>query len=104
MNRSWWLRFSLLVFFIVVAVVHVYPTVANLDLEHTSFPFKKKVNLGLDLQGGLYMVYGVDFKKVYSETASRAVDSIVSQLDKENVKATKGKVDGTIEDNPTVNL
>jgi preprotein translocase subunit SecD len=102
MNRSWWLRFGLLVFFIAVASVHVYPTVANLDLEHTNFPFKKKVNLGLDLQGGLYMVYGVDFRKVYGETVSRAVDSVVGQLDKEGVKVVKGNVDSSIEDNPTV--
>ena len=85
MNRSWWLRFGLLVFFIVVAFVHVFPTLANLNLETTKFPFKKKVNLGLDLQGGLYMVYGVDFKKVYSETVIRAVDSVIGQLEKEKV-------------------
>ncbi|MGZ3651594.1 MAG: protein translocase subunit SecD [Bdellovibrionota bacterium] len=100
MNRSWWFRFGLLVFFIVVAVIHVFPTVANLDLEHTKFPFKKKVNLGLDLQGGLYMVYGVDFKKIYAETTSRAVDTTIGQLEKEGVKAAKGKIDDSVEDNP----
>ena len=101
MNRSWWVRFSLLVFFIALSVIYVFPTVANLDLEHTSFPYKHKVNLGLDLQGGLYMVYGVDFKKIYAETTSRAVDTAVGQLSKDGVTATKGKIDVTIEDNPT---
>jgi protein-export membrane protein SecD len=104
MNRSWWLRFGLLLFFIVVAVIHVFPTVAGLDLEHTKFPFKKKVNLGLDLQGGLYMVYGVDFKKIYAETISRSVDDVVVQLQKEGVPAKKSEVDSTIEDNPTVGV
>ncbi|HEY8279574.1 MAG TPA: protein translocase subunit SecD [Bdellovibrionota bacterium] len=104
MNRSWWIRFGLLVFFIVVSVIHVFPTLANLDLETTKFPFKKKVNLGLDLQGGLYMVYGVDFKKVYAETASRAVDSVVNELTKAGVSVKKGQVDASIEDNPTVML
>jgi preprotein translocase subunit SecD len=85
-------------------VVYVFPTVANLDLEHTSFPYKKKVNLGLDLQGGLYMVYGVDFKKIYAETTSRAVDTVAGQLEKDGVTATKGKVDATIDDNPTETL
>jgi preprotein translocase subunit SecD len=101
MNRSWWVRFSLLVFFIALSVVYVFPTVANLDLEHTSFPYKHKVNLGLDLQGGLYMVYGVDFKKIYAETTSRAVDTTADQLSKDGVTVTKGKVDATIDDNPT---
>jgi preprotein translocase subunit SecD len=104
MNRSWWMRFSLLVFFIVVAVVHVFPTLANLNLETTKFPFKKKVNLGLDLQGGLYMVYGVDFKKVYSETLSRSAESFVSELGKAGVTATLGQIDGSMEEDPKQKL
>lgn len=105
MNRSWWMRFSLLVFFIVVAVVHVVPTLGNLNLETTKFPFKKKVNLGLDLQGGLYMVYGVDFKKVYSETLSRSAESFVAELGKAGVPgATLGQVDSAIEEDPKVVL
>jgi preprotein translocase subunit SecD len=104
MNRSWWMRFSLLVFFIVVAVVHVFPTLANLNLETTKFPFKKKVNLGLDLQGGLYMVYGVDFKKVYSETLSRAAESFVSELGKAGVTATLGQIDASMEEDPKQTL
>ncbi len=91
-------------FFFVVALVHVIPTVANLDLETTKFPFKKKVNLGLDLQGGLYMVYGVDFKKVYSETLTRSVEGAITQLAKENVPVKMGKVDMSIEQDPKVFL
>lgn len=100
MNRSWWLRFGLLMFFFVVAVVHVIPTVANLNLESTKFPFKKKVNLGLDLQGGLYMVYGVDFKKVYAETLTRSLDGVITQLTKEGTPVKLGKVDLENEDDP----
>ncbi len=104
MNRGWWLRFGLLVFFIFVAVVHVFPTVANLDLGTTKFPFKKKVNLGLDLQGGLYMVYGVDFKKVYAEVLGRAADGVVGQLTKGSVTAKLGKVDSSMEEDPKVTI
>ncbi len=105
MNRSWWMRFSLLLFFIVVAVVHVFPTLANLNVETTNFPFKKKVNLGLDLQGGLYMVYGVDFKKVYSETLGRAAESFTAELNKAGVPgATLGAVDSSMEEDPKVAL
>lgn len=104
MNRSWWLRFGLLIFFIVVAVVHVYPTLANIDLETTKFPFKKKVNLGLDLQGGLYMVYGVDFKKVYAETLSRTVEGWTAQLNKEGISAKAGQVESGSPEDPTLEL
>lgn len=104
MNRSWWLRFGLLVFFIVVALVHVFPTLANLNLETTKFPFKKKVNLGLDLQGGLYMVYGVDFKKVYKETMVRTLESVQAELTKENVSVKIGDIDSSIEEDPKATL
>lgn len=104
MNRSWWLRFGLLMFFFVVAVVHVYPTVANLDLENTRFPFKKKVNLGLDLQGGLYMVYGVDFKKVYAETLRRTVEGVTTQLGKEGVTAKAAPSDAGVDEDPQIDL
>jgi preprotein translocase subunit SecD len=104
MNRSWWMRFGLLMFFFFVALVHVYPTVANIDLESTKFPFKRKVNLGLDLQGGLYMVYGVDFKKVYSETLRRTLDGVVTQLSKEGVTAKLGPAANSAEDDPQLEL
>ncbi len=104
MNRSWWLRFGLLVFFIVVAVVHVIPTLGNLNLETTKFPFKKKVNLGLDLQGGLYMVYGVDFKKVYTETLTRSADAFIGELNKAQVPVTVGQMDASMLEDPKLTL
>ncbi len=104
MNRSWWLRFGLLIFFIALSFVHVFPTLANLDLETTRFPFKKKVNLGLDLQGGLYMVYGVDFGKVYAETLRRSVDGIATQLGKEGGNLKVAPVEGSEVEDPHVTL
>lgn len=104
MNRSWWLRFGLLCFFLIVAFVHVFPTLADINLETTKFPYKKKVNLGLDLQGGLYMVYGVDFKKVYAETLGRSVESFGAELKKNGVETTMGPVDSAFEFDPKTNL
>lgn len=80
MGRGWWAKFLLLVFFIVLSVVYVIPTVGRLDLEKTSFPFKQKINLGLDLQGGLYMVLGVDFDKVFRDVVTRQASSIENDL------------------------
>jgi protein-export membrane protein SecD len=85
MSRSWWGKFFLLVFFVVLSGVYVYPTLSNLDLEKTKFPFKQKINLGLDLQGGLYLVLGVDFNKVYKDVIERQAASLRERLKEKGV-------------------
>ncbi|MCM2323737.1 MAG: protein translocase subunit SecD [Oligoflexia bacterium] len=92
MTRGWWGRFLLLVFFTVLSIVYVIPTVANLDLEKTKFPFKQKINLGLDLQGGLYLVLGVDFNKVYKDIVDRQASSLESRLKDKGITPTSLKV------------
>lgn len=104
MNRSWWFRFALLMFFIVVAFVHVFPTVANLNLENTKFPYKKKVNLGLDLQGGLYMVYGVNFERVYKETLERSIESFKGELEKAGLQTSFSAIDSSVEEDPKIDF
>ncbi|MDR3607210.1 MAG: protein translocase subunit SecD [Oligoflexia bacterium] len=88
MSRSWWAKCLLLIFVTVLSLVYVYPTVARLDLEKTKFPFKQKINLGLDLQGGLYLVLGVDFNKVYKDVLDRQVSSLDSRLKEKNIPFT----------------
>lgn len=104
MSRSWWGKFSLLLFFVVLSVIYVIPTVANLDLEKTKFPFKQKINLGLDLQGGLYMVLGVDFAKVYKDVLSRQTANLQSTLSEGgiSVKSVKPVTEGALADDPRV--
>ena len=85
MGRSWWLRFGVVLFAVAMATVYVIPTVGRLDLEKTQFPFKQKINLGLDLQGGLYMVLGVDFDKVFKDVVMRQGSSFVGELKEEGV-------------------
>lgn len=66
MNRSWWVRFGLFFVVVVFSVVSLIPTAMDFD-EQTSFPVQSKINLGLDLQGGLYMVLGIEFAQVYRD-------------------------------------
>ena len=66
MAKGWWFRFSLLMVLVIAAVMATTPTFFNLK-EDSAFPVKTKINLGLDLQGGLYMVLGIDFNKVYRD-------------------------------------
>ncbi|MCC7440504.1 MAG: protein translocase subunit SecD [Bdellovibrionales bacterium] len=80
MERSWWAKLAMLVGLVGLAAAYVYPTLTGLDLEKTNFPVKKKITLGLDLQGGLYMVLGVDFNNVYRDVIDRQVGGIEERL------------------------
>lgn len=102
MSRGWWAKFFLLVFITLLSVVYVYPTVANLDLQKTRFPFKQKINLGLDLQGGLYLVLGVDFNKVFKDVVERQSSSLESRLKEKNIsfKSFKMVTEGLPVDDP----
>lgn len=104
MNRSWWAKLALLATFLITAIIYVVPTVANLDLEKTKFPFKKKVNLGLDLQGGLYMVLGVDFNKVYKEIIDRQAINFKEALKTKNLtaKAIRVTTENAPKDDPRI--
>ena len=89
MARGWWVRFLLLAALTVAALMSVTPTFFNLN-EKSSFPVKTKINLGLDLQGGLYMVLGIDFNKVYRDEVVGYSRKIVSLLADEKIEAKLG--------------
>ena len=106
MSKSWWMKFLGLAFCVALSAVYVYPTVAGLDLEKTKFPFKQKINLGLDLQGGLYMVLGVDFDKVWKEVITRQSSSLQSRMTEKQLapKAVKVITDGRPSDDPYIGV
>lgn len=89
MARGWWLRFSLLAAITITALMSVTPTFFNLN-EQSSFPMKTKINLGLDLQGGLYMVLGIDFNKVYRDEIIGDARKMIKLLKEENIEASLG--------------
>ena len=104
MGRSWWVKLSILLFFTGLSIVYVIPTLGNLDLEKTKFPFKQKINLGLDLQGGLYMVLGVDFNKVFKDVVDRQSSGLEENLKEKNIPVKSFKVvrDGFPADDPRI--
>lgn len=75
MKRSWWYRFTFLLIMVVMAVVFVIPTFMDFK-EEGNYPVKSKINLGLDLQGGLYMILGIDFNKVYKDEVNGYIQKI----------------------------
>jgi preprotein translocase subunit SecD len=104
MSRSWWLKFILLCVFVISSGVYVYPTIANLDPEKSKFPFKQKINLGLDLQGGLYMVLGVDFNKVYRDVVERQNSGLKDRFKEKSIAVTQVKMvrEGFPADDPRI--
>lgn len=94
MARGWWFRFSLLAFLVILAVGGTAPTFFNLK-DDSGFLFKKKINLGLDLQGGLYMVLGIDFNKVYRDEVTTYARKAVQTLKTEGIEATLGLLEAS---------
>ena len=59
MRRNLWVRIGLVAAVIVASLWSLYPP-------------KKSINLGLDLQGGIHLVLGVDTSKAVQNQTERA--------------------------------
>jgi preprotein translocase subunit SecD len=94
MKRGWWYRFTFLIFVVVISVIMIIPTALNFS-EESSFPVKSKINLGLDLQGGLYMILGIDFKKVYKDEMKTYARKIEYYLKDQEISSSLGDLDAT---------
>ena len=92
MKRSWWYRFTFLVFLVVISVISIIPTAFNYSKD-SNFPVKSKINLGLDLQGGLYMILGIDFNKVYRDEVKGYARKIQYILEDDGIKSEIGSLD-----------
>lgn len=105
MTKVWWGKFLLLVASVVFSVMYVYPTIAGLDPETSKFPMKQKMSMGLDLQGGVYMVLGVDFNRVYKEVVSRQAQGMATSFkDKGIVVASTEMAKDAPADDPQVEV
>ena len=82
------LRSALAAFGILLAMAWVLPNVVNMDAVKW-WPSKAKLNYGLDIQGGLHLVMGVDVDGVVSESTLRMVTSLKTELAKDGVAFTE---------------
>lgn len=99
MKRDWWYRFIFLLGVFLFSLMSVVPTVFNFD-EKSSFPVKSKINLGLDLQGGLYIVLGIDFKKVYRDEVKNYAGKLDYFLKDKGIGASLGQLSVTDANDP----
>jgi len=73
----------------VAAVIHIMPTVNPALWPH------KKINLGLDLQGGMHLALEVDTEKAVESTVERISQELRNSLKKEHIRYTGiDRVDG----------
>jgi len=84
MRRQLGVRIALVVVVIAVSVWYLYPPA-------------KTINLGLDLQGGIHLVLGVDVDKALEAQVERAGDSAKTELEKKGIGVTRVERRGTTE-------
>ena len=74
MPRYLWLRVAIVVVVAAVSLWYVYPP-------------RQRINLGLDLQGGIHLVLGVDVDKAIENVSERTAADVRSALEKKGIGA-----------------
>ncbi|WP_374073422.1 protein translocase subunit SecD [Bdellovibrio bacteriovorus] len=77
-------RSILAVLGVAAAIVWVLPNVVSFG-EKAWWPSKQKLNYGLDIQGGLHLVMGVDVDGVVKESTNRLIVSMKADMQKDQV-------------------
>lgn len=85
-TTSW--RSIVVIIVLLTAIVYVLPTfqMAVKKMDQPTWWPKKKINLGLDLQGGMHLVLEVDTDKAIENTVNRAYDELRGFIRKNNVR------------------
>ena len=89
MERSWWWKAMLYGAVVATACLYLVPTVVPeaQQPELIKKYFQKRIQLGLDLQGGLHLVYEVHVDKAVSDKVDRIASEVEDRLKKDNKAA-----------------
>ncbi len=90
MERSWWWKAALYGAAIILAVLYLVPTVVPEEKRPAFLQkyFNKKIQLGLDLKGGLHLVYTVNIEKAVSGKVDRLANDLDDALKKKGADFT----------------
>src|SRR5688572_12772394 len=82
MERSWWWKAALYGVVTVLAALYLVPTVVPEEKQPGFIKrhFTKRIQLGLDLQGGLHLVYEVNVDKAVSDKVDRLSTDVEDKL------------------------
>src|SRR5262245_47829266 len=85
MERSWWWKALLYGGVVAIACLYLVPSVVPDDKQPALIKkhFQKKIRQGLDLQGGLHLVYEVHVDKAGSDKMDRIASDIEERLKKD---------------------
>src|SRR3954468_4688176 len=99
MDRSWYWKAGLIVAVTVLAIYALVPSWTYFrlptDQRNESGVFEKArprwapsrhLNLGLDLQGGIHLVMGVEVDRAVREKAVRRAEELAADLDRKGIK------------------
>src|SRR5262245_36712830 len=86
MDRSLKLRTIGLIGLVLLCVCILLPTVTDEDSRPSWFPFKRKINLGLDLKGGLHIVYSIDLNTAIVDRASEIERDLRARFEDDKTK------------------
>lgn len=114
MEQSWYRRLVLVAVVLVVAVYYSLPSLiyftADPEVRRSAKQVEKLIpeflpdtrfNLGIDLQGGLHLVMGVDTEKAVQDTADRVASDIYEAMDEKGSPLEKARREG---DAPEITL
>ncbi len=87
MDRSLKWRTIALLLGCLLCVGVLLPSFVSKDQLPGWFPFEKKINLGLDLQGGLHIVYSIDLDKAIDDKASEIKRDLEARFSDEKTAA-----------------
>src|SRR2546426_6766028 len=106
MDRAWYWKAGLILAVTVLSVWALVPSVTYFRLpaaeRNEASVFEKArpkwapakhLNLGLDLQGGIHLVMGVEVDRAVREKAVRRAEEIAAEMDRKDVKGVDVKGD-----------
>jgi len=91
MERSWWWKAALYGVAVILAGLYLVPTFVTDEGSLPAFfqkHFKKRIQLGLDLRGGLHLVYSVNIEKAVSSKVDRLANDVEDAIRKKGADVT----------------
>jgi preprotein translocase subunit SecD len=84
MTRRLWLRIGLVAVVAAISIFYLYPP-------------RKTINLGLDLQGGIHLVLGVDIDQALQIQTDRTAERVRSAIEAKGIAVQKAERRGNSE-------
>lgn len=104
MRKYLWLRIGIVLAVILGSLIYLYPPPGVRERLYGHLAGQKPkgllpptLNLGLDLQGGIHLVLGVDVDKALENQVERAASDMKASLEKKGIAATSVARQGTTE-------